>query len=136
MKKYKSKIGTGIVLITGLIFTIVFIIMFIHPNWPGIAIVAVAAGFTAHLIFSTYYVIQGDILIIKSGFIINKKVNINRIKKITETNNILSAPAASLDRIAIYCENSEIIMISPKDKMNFINDLIKVNSNIEVVVEH
>lgn len=58
--------------------------------------------------------------------------DINQIKKIKDTNySILSAPAASLDRIAIYfAQQKTPLVISPKDKMGFIRNLQSINPNI------
>ena len=57
---------------------------------------------------------------------------INTIYKISETYNPLSSPAGSIDRLEIKYNKSESVLISPKDKNAFINDLILVNPNIEV----
>lgn len=53
------------------------------------------------------------------------------IVKIVPDKSILSAPAASLDRIGIYVTKQHIpIVISPKDKKKFIDDLKSINPNI------
>ena len=74
-------------------------------------------------------------MIINSGFIYKQKINITSIKKISETNNLLASPAASLDRIAIYYNEKDLVIISPKDKIDFIDQLIKLNSKIKVVLK-
>ncbi len=51
--------------------------------------------------------------------------------KITETNSILSAPAASLDRIAIYLRRQySPVIISPENKNEFIEELQSINPDI------
>ena len=82
---------------------------------------------------TTYYIINGNDLTVKCGFMVCMTIKIVKIKKIKETNNPLSSPAASLDRIAIYYNNTDSTMISPKDKMEFINQLTNINSKIEVI---
>ena len=52
--------------------------------------------------------------------------------KLTETNNLLSSPATSIDRIEILYNKFDIILVSPKDKSEFIKNLTAINSNIEV----
>ena len=52
------------------------------------------------------------------------------IVKIVPDKSILSAPAASLDRIGIYAKQHTPIVISPKDKKKFIDDLKSINPNI------
>ncbi|MDO7211615.1 PH domain-containing protein [Acinetobacter nosocomialis] len=76
-------------------------------------------------IFSTYYVVETNILVIKS-LIFRWKINIDDIIQIEPTYNPLSSPALSLDRLKIsYMKNGRIakVMISPKDKEGFLNTL-------------
>tara|TARA_R110001592_G_scaffold32216_2_gene112982 strand:- start:68 stop:340 length:273 start_codon:yes stop_codon:yes gene_type:complete len=80
---------------------------------------------------STYYLIDGRFLIIRSSFLINKKIKISSVKKISETNNPLSAPAASLDRLEIIYDNNGSVLISPKDKSGFIKHITRLNPQIE-----
>jgi hypothetical protein len=46
---------------------------------------------------NTYYIINGNDLIVKWRFMINMTIKIDKIKKIKEIKNSLSSPAASLD---------------------------------------
>jgi Bacterial PH domain len=46
----------------------------------------------------------------------------------------LSSPAASLDRIAIVYNKYDEIYISPKNREDFIKELLKINSDIIVDV--
>lgn len=71
------------------------------------------------------YSIEGNILKIKCGFLINKSFEISCITKITETNNPISAPTASLDRLVIAFDNYDSVVISPKQKYDFIDQLKK-----------
>ncbi|MDC4305773.1 PH domain-containing protein [Acinetobacter baumannii] len=76
-------------------------------------------------IFSTYYVVETNILVIKS-LIFRWKINIDDITQIEPTHNPLSSPALSLDRLKIsYMKNGRIakVIISPKDKEGFLNTL-------------
>ena len=86
----------------------------------------------SYLFKTTYYLIDGNSLIIKSGFPVNKEINLNRIKTITETNNPLSAPAASLDRLEIEYDEYGSILISPKDKWGFIDYITQLNPQFKV----
>ncbi|MFC3199468.1 PH domain-containing protein [Parapedobacter deserti] len=53
--------------------------------------------------------------------------------QIEETRTLISAPAPSLDRLEIFYNKFDSIVISPKDKQGFIADLLKLNPEIEVV---
>ena len=58
------------------------------------------------------------------------KVEIQSIKRIYKTRNPLSSPALSLDRIAIVYNKYDEVLISPKDKKEFIEELLKINPDI------
>lgn len=49
-----------------------------------------------------------------------------------ETKSPLSSPATSLDRLEIMYNKNESIIISPKDRTGFINELKTINPGIEV----
>ncbi len=135
MKKYTSKIGAGIVLFIAIALGGSSTFMIINEAWPGIIINLFVAGLLSYVFMTTYYVIDNHDLIIKCGFFINMKISIDTIIKIKETHNPISSPAASLDRIAIYYNDKQSVMISPKDKMDFINHLLQINEKIEVVLK-
>lgn len=61
-----------------------------------------------------------------------KKIDINTVRKVSETNNPISAPAASFDRLEIVYNQYDSILISPKDKSGFIDHITRVNPQIEV----
>ena len=64
--------------------------------------------------------------------LLHTKIEISTIRKIYRTNNPLSSPALSLDRIAVVYNKFDEILISPKERNEFINELLKINPSIEV----
>lgn len=135
MKKYSSKISYGLLSIILAVLFGTAIPMFSPPVWPGIIINLLVMLFVLHLFFTTTYAIDGNFLKIRSGFIVNKKIEINSIKKITESNSLISSPAASLDRLEVRFNKFDSILISPKDKFGFITDLTEINPQIEVCLK-
>jgi hypothetical protein len=135
MKKYKSKIGWGLVIFIAVVIGSTFIVLIVNQVWVGLVIDLAVIGFIVHMFTTTYYVIEGDVLQVKCGFLINMRIAISSIRKMAETNNPLSSPATSLDRIAIYYNQSDVVMISPKDKMDFIRHITRINSKIEVILK-
>ena len=79
---------------------------------------------------STYYVIEGDTLVIRSGFI-GWRVPIREITSVTPTRNALSSPALSLDRLRVQY-GTKTILISPEDSERFLAALRRVNPAITV----
>ena len=130
MKKYKSGISYG--LLGAIIVIMIAPIIFLPFNILGMIINLLVLVFIFHLFWNTYYIIDGKDLIIKSGFLVHKKLAINLISKISETSSIMSAPAASFDRLEINYGNYSSIIISPKNKSDFINDILKINPVIDI----
>ncbi|EDL65616.1 PH domain-containing protein [Bacillus sp. SG-1] len=107
----------------------------------GVIIPLAAALLIIWLIIATYYEINDRVLRIVAGPI-RYTIEIERIKSVRPSRNPLSSPALSLDRLEItyskptgkvesrYSWNT--ILISPKNKERFIDELLKVNRKIEV----
>ena len=96
-----------------------------------IGLLTLIFAFILHLFFNTQYTIDNKKLKIKCGIFSYDPIDIEKIKEISKTNSIRSSPAPSFDRIEIKYGKYKEIIISPKDKKSFVNDLKKVNSNIK-----
>lgn len=132
-KTFKSKIGLELVIpLSVLLGAILFMTVSEKPSWLGLAILLPTLFFIVHLFMTTHYKIDGDNLTIKSGFFYTKTLSIHTIKKISETNSILSSPATSIDRIEITFGKFDSVLISPLKKKEFIGKLISINPRIEV----
>jgi hypothetical protein len=129
MKIFRSKVDWWLV---GII-----IIVFAYPIIDGILSKQYALSFTMlailgliGIMFSKIkYVIVGNVL--KIWWI---KVEIQTIRKIYKTRNPLSSPALSLDRIAIVYNKYDEVLISPKYKKEFVDELLKINPAIVVEI--
>lgn len=86
-----------------------------------------------YICFDIKYFIKENNLIIKSGFIKMGSIDINQIKSIEKSNNILSSPAASLNRISIKYGKYDDILVSPKNQEDFIQELLKINPEIKLI---
>lgn len=133
MKKYKSKISWKLIAILAVMFSFIGFEVVTNPiNWLALIVLLLCLLFIIHLFTSISYTIIEDELKVKAGFLVNTKIPISSIHKIKETNNLISSPAASLDRLEIFYGKYDSIIISPLDKNEFIQDLLKINPNIEV----
>ncbi len=70
------------------------------------------------------YIFKEDYLYMQSGIFIRIKIPYKNIKSFCESNNVLSAPACSIDRIKIVYENEKtkkeyFTLVSPRDKQGF-----------------
>lgn len=106
--------------------------MAIDKSWIGIISLFALCSFILLCGLVLRYEIDGTNLTIRGGFVRYQKIPVQTVQKIVETNNPLSAPAFSLDRIEIFYNKFDSVLISPKDKKGFIVHLKKLNPEIEV----
>ena len=132
MKKFKSKLGFEFMIPIFGVLTFVLYTLIVTKALIGTGIISVLILFILYLFINTEYLISGENLNIKSGFLVNENININSIRKLSETNNTISSEAASIDRIEILYNKFDTILVSPKDKYEFIESLTEINKNIEV----
>ena len=131
-KTYRSKIGIELILILTIVLGFSFYKLLDQPKTSGIITLGALLVFILYIVLSIQYKINDDILTVKAGFLVNTKIDIQKIKKIKKTFNPLSSPAASIDRLEICYNNGDFVLISPKNRDQFIKDLLEINPNIEV----
>lgn len=129
-KVYRSKIGLEIVAILLIALMPAFYKELSGQEHDGLPILILVTLFTIHLFATTKYTVQDTVLRVQSSFIINKKVDIKTITRIKETYNPISSPAASIDRLQVYYDNGDSVIISPKDKKGFVGHLQQINPDI------
>jgi hypothetical protein len=129
---YKSKISPIILIIAIALFGGLSVFYTAGHIWDALAINLLVCAFIAYLYTTTYYTITGNILNVHCGFFYNTDIDIASIKSIAETNSVLSAPALSLDRIEIFYNKYDSIVISPLNKTDFIAALKDINNTIEI----
>lgn len=133
MKRYKSTIGIELIIGMSISFLTMVVLMFATNQSLSLFILLLVIAFVAHLFYTTDYTIDSDLLKIRAGFLINKKIPISEIYKIYPTNSLLSAPALSLSaRICIEYGDGKSIIISPQKRSEFLNLLLSINPAIIV----
>jgi len=135
-KKYSSKVSYGLLIIVFIVFFSPLILNLIKSginlNLTLISLfLIIIFGLITHMFLKTEYTIEENKLKIKCGFFTYKPIEINEIKEITKSSNIISSPAASFDRIEIKYGKFEEMIISPKDKFEFAKYLTNLNPNIK-----
>jgi len=139
VRKYKSEVSYRLLIA---VFLIMFgPLMFKLSDYTlnvqrilGILLLLITFALILHMFLTTLYTVDNTKLKIKSGFFSYNPIEISEIKRITKTNNIISSPAASFDRIEIQYGKFKSIIISPKDKLNFCKDLNELNPEIKIVL--
>ena len=88
---------------------------------------------TLPIYFRTSYTIHDmNQLTVVCGLLYNKTFNIHDIRSIRPSNNPVSSPALSLNRLELIFSNKEILLISPAQQELFIAALLAINHEIEV----
>lgn len=135
MNVYRSKIDSGIILILAMSLLIPGMVFISKGAWPGLLILLAVGIFIAYLMRQTKYTITDTTLVVKSGFLVHIKIAVSDIVSVTKTDSILSAPANSItDRIEIKYQGKKSVIISPKERNAFLNQLLKINPDIQVVL--
>lgn len=84
-----------------------------------VAFVTLAAvGLTIWLLLSTYYLVEGETLKIRSGPM-KVSIPLSDIHSVTPSRSTLSAPALSLKRLQIDYGKGKTILVSPRDIEGF-----------------
>lgn len=132
MKVYRSKISIGLVLFLLALFGLIGYDMradFI--DFLSLFLFLLPPFFIAYVFTSIRYSIGQSELHVQAGVLMNVRVPIASIVRIESTNSILSAPAASMDRLEVFYQSKSVV-ISPVRKAEFIADLLQINSAIDV----
>jgi len=129
MKVYKSKVDWWLIALIVGVFGYPIIDGILEKQYIVSLVFFIIISVLMWLINSIKYKIVGEVLILWIY-----KIEIKTIKRIYKTNIPLSSPAASLDRIAIVYNKYDEIYISPKNREDFIKELLKINSDIIVDV--
>ncbi len=131
---YRSKISLrllGIVIFTMMIVPLAF---YHHvDDWKPFLIVSLA--FLILFLVAcirTKYEVTGSQLIVHHPFIFKEVIDIGKIKSIEHSHTLISAPAASLDRLRISYNKYDEVIISPKRSEEFIQQLKGINPQIAV----
>lgn len=133
MTTYRGKISTGMIFFLSVLFGyIAFDELYESFDIILLLIIISPLLLIICLFVSIKYMVTKKELVIYGGFFMKQKIDIAQIRKIQPTNSIMSAPAASFDRLEIFYNKFDSVIISPKEKEAFIKKLLEVNPNIEV----
>ncbi|WP_428231691.1 PH domain-containing protein [Flavobacterium sp.] len=135
MEKFKSKIDLWFILFLVLIFGAMLVRLVYDQLWMGFAFILLTVVFIVYMFSNTLYTIENEKLFIKCGLFFNVCIEIQKIKRVSESYNIISSPALSFDRLEILYNKFDTILISPKDKMRFIEAIQKRNPEVEIKIK-
>lgn len=129
MKTYRTRISIILLLIIAAIFLAPIFLYIREPKTGGLITIILTFALVLAIIFSCKYVIDGETLKVYYFFGIHKDIPIKSIKDITPSRNPISSPAASLKRIAIHYGDNDVILISPRNQDEFIEQINKIKNS-------
>lgn len=130
---FRSRRAPWFVLASFLSPAIAILLFFTGPWFLTLLFIPVIV-LTLPIYFRTSYTIHDiDKLTVVCGLFYRKTFNIGDIRSIRPGRNPIPSPALSLDRLELKFRNNEILLISPAQKKLFIEALLAINQDIEVI---
>ena len=133
---YKSKKDTWLMMVIygSVLAALAASVTLVVSGSPADLLIAVslfAAGviFPIWLVRTTYYVLDDQQLIVRSGPF-RWSILLARIDSVKRSRNILSSPALSLDRVQIRYDHFRFVLISPEDRDRFLAELENRRSRV------
>ncbi len=131
-KVFKSKVDWWFYLLV-LILIGIAIHALLTTNTALIIVSLLANALCVHVLMDTWYRVTADgLLIVHCSFFPEKKIAIADIDSLELTINPVSSYALSLDRIMIWTADKPWVLVSPKEKKEFVQLLRKINPRITV----
>jgi hypothetical protein len=133
-KVYPSKKGIMVYIPIIILTGVISISIVISDYWGSIFCAAIILTVVLPMLLNTGYTITDDgSLKVRCGFFVNILIEVNMIRKIEATKSMLSSPALSLDRLEVFYNKFDSVIISPQNKEDFIVALQNINPAIEYI---
>lgn len=131
-REYKSKVGWWFHLLIVLLI-LGCVKVFLGPSILAMAGMLAVALLTLHIFFNTYYRITAEgMLIAHCSIFPEKKIAIADIEVLESSVMPVSSYALSLDRLMIWSQGKVWMLVSPRNKADFIKQLRTINPNIKL----
>jgi len=131
MKQFRSAISWGLFVPLFVFFTILAVFMVFQKAWGGFVVILLVVSFFIHLIITTVYTINKQMLLIKCSVLVRQQIAISSITHIKQTNSPWSSPALSLNRLEVRYLHSKVL-ISPANQKQFCQQMLMVNPAIVI----
>ncbi len=131
MRTFRTKVDLSILAFTLFFLLIPVAFALYFGQWIVMAVLLLFAGGVVYSIVSIRYTITGSRLINRSFLSKTQVIAIADIAEVRPSRDIISAPAASFDRLLIRY-NKKTVLISPVRKDEFIGQLLLINPEIKV----
>lgn len=130
MKTYRSAISPLLASVIGLCWIVLMWMNIMSKDLTGLALLSGVGLFFTYMYLSTTYGIGDGALHVRSGFVLKERIEIGKITRVSRAKDFLAAPAFSFDRLVIRYGHERSILISPKERKQFLADLLAINPSI------
>lgn len=134
IKVYPSRIGIPTIVIFYVAMAFAGYKVFSSGEIPPLIIFACIILLVSGIYFSIRYYIdtEAKTLKIKVLGIPNGTIDLTQVVEIRKSHSILSAPAASLNRICLDVKGGPDLLLSPRYQQDFIEEIKKINPNVKI----
>jgi hypothetical protein len=132
MKYYRSAISPILATVIGLSWILLLVMNILSKDILAMLLLSSVGLFFTYMYLSTTYTIGEGELHVRSGFVLKERIEITKITRISRATDFLAAPAFSFDRLVIRYGNNRSILISPKGRKAFLDDLVTINPAIAI----
>lgn len=132
MRKFRTAYSIILMILMSLCFLSILVASLIEKEWIVFLLLLAFTIFFFYGIIQTFYIVNAEQATLKvtAGPLFNTVIDINTIKRVEESNSLLSAPAMSMKRLEIIYNKFDSLLVSPKDKEGFVAALQEVNPEI------
>ena len=132
-REFKSKVDWWFQLIL-LIMALVTVLLFVKGGRPSeMIIMLLGTLLCVHMLLTTRYTITADgWLLAHCSFFPVKRIDIREITAIEVSAMPVSSYALSLDRLILYKGGQQWLLVSPRNKQEFVRLLRKFNPAIQI----
>jgi hypothetical protein len=129
---FKTKIGIGLLVFLLFFLGTVSTLTILQQQYGALYFLMPLTVFLVYFVTAIHYVIEGNTLFIQCRGFYKYAIPVDSIRKIEEIRSMLSSPAGSTDRLEIFYNKYDSVVVSPKNKSAFIRALKERKPEIEV----
>lgn len=130
---FRSRVSVGLVIFLVAIFVFAFFTTLSAGAVPALVTLVPVVLLIVVLFASLRYIIDGNILYVRSiPFTRGTAYDLTKLKSISPSRTLLSSPALSLRRIKLDFGVGMPLIISPAAQDLFIDEIRRINPNVEV----
>ena len=134
MKVYSSRVSVFMTCFVMLMMGYTGYVVYKSGDIVPVIVLALAFLFVLSIMLSIRYYVDAETktLKIKVCGLPSGTVDLTQVKRIYKSNSILSAPAASLNRICIDIKSGPDVLVSPRYLQDFLKEIKKINPEVMI----